>query len=226
VNSILLLALTSGAFAKHFEPVSSVVKASPDAVKAAAVATAVAEGYAIESEGQFQIVFQKNMSGVGGFFANALLAPPACSSISPRWIFTLIFLPGADGVSITTHTELEHATSLCVRTRENRDRNESQHVTNFLAKVKGAAEQVQETPKPAPSPDNSGPAAISPAPVTTAQPAQAQIQPAATTAKPTAEAGTAAAAASESIQDDSLGAVARRVREKKQAQEQASPPKQ
>src|SRR5207253_7746952 len=94
---------------------------APEAVKAAAVAQAVSEGWMIESEGQFQIVLTKPMNTVGGIFTAALLSPRACSGIRPRYLFTLLFVPAADGVNLTTHKEMEHADGFCHPARDNWD---------------------------------------------------------------------------------------------------------
>src|SRR6184192_112339 len=105
----VMLMLTGFSFAKRKPPMTIALHAAPDAVKAAAVAQAVSEGWSIESEGQFQIVFTKPMNTVGGIFTSALLSPSACSGIRPRYLFTLLFVPTADGVNVTTHKEMEHA---------------------------------------------------------------------------------------------------------------------
>src|SRR5207248_8242108 len=106
-----MLILSTFSFAKRKPPVTISLHAAPEAVKAAAVAQAVSEGWMIESEGQFQIVFTKPMNAVGGIFTSALLSPSACSGIRPRYLFTLVFVPATDGVNVTTHKEMEHATA-------------------------------------------------------------------------------------------------------------------
>lgn len=99
----VMLMLTAFSFAKRKPAMTIYVHAAPEAVKAAAVAQAVSEGWMIESEGQFQIVLTKPMGTVGGIFTASLLSPRACSGIRARYLFTLLFVPAADGVNLTTH---------------------------------------------------------------------------------------------------------------------------
>jgi hypothetical protein len=211
----VLLTCTASA-AKKFEPITVIIKASPEAVKAAAVTQAVAEGYAIEQEGQFQIVFQKNMTGAGGFFTAVLLSPPACASFSPRWIFTVLFVPGPAGVTVTTHTEQEHADTLCRPARQNLDKDSARHVTKFLELVQGKAEQMQQSVAPKPEAAPTAPPAVVPAavPATPASP-----PPQTTTTQPPIHPQPTVTPVAADPQDQSLGEIARRARAKKAKQE-------
>ena len=203
-------------------------------MKAATVASAVAEGYGIEQEGQFQIVFQKNMTGVGGFMTSLLLSPSACTSFSPRWLFTVMFIPSTDGVTVTTHTEQEHADTLCRPARQNYDKMDVRHATAFLETIRGKAEQMQQatSPKQDPQPPQSvpasqaGPPRVDPSHLAAAQPpAQTVDQPApvVATREPAPQPPSSITVSMD--QDQSLGEVARRARAKKAKQEAEVAPK-
>lgn len=137
------LILAASASAKKAEPITVSVKAPVDKVKAAAVQEAVAEGYRIEQDGEFQMVFTKTMDGKAGFFTSALLSPPACSSIQPRWLLTVLFVPNQDAIAVESHSEYEHAGPLCRPVRQELDgKNVRQFTENFLGKVKSRSEQA------------------------------------------------------------------------------------
>jgi hypothetical protein len=142
----VMLMLTAFSFAKRKPAMTISVHAAPETVKAAAVAQAVSEGWMIESEGQFQIVFTKPMNTVGGIFTAALLSPSACSGIRPRYLFTLLFLPVADGVNLTTHKEMEHADGFCHPARDNWDDQNRKYAESFLGKIKSASEGGSTAP--------------------------------------------------------------------------------
>jgi PEGA domain len=140
---IILLLLCSVAFARSQPPVAVVVKAPVDSVKANTVQLATADGYTIDQEGQFQIVFAKNITGKGGFMTNMLMAPSACSGISPRYLMTVMFVPGQDGVTLRPVMQYEHAGPLCRPVRENLDgKNVHQNIEAFAQGVKTKSEQA------------------------------------------------------------------------------------
>jgi hypothetical protein len=62
--------------------VAVLVKASVEAVKSNTVQLAIAEGYTMDHEGQFQIVFAKNISVRAELFL--LAVPPTIDSVQPR----------------------------------------------------------------------------------------------------------------------------------------------
>ena len=139
---IILLLLCSVAFAKSQPPIAIVVKAPVDSVKANTVQLAAARGYTIDQEGQFQIVFAMNMNGKAGFMTNMLLTPSACSNISPRYLMTVMFVPGQDGVTLRPVMQYEHAGPLCRPVRENLDgKNVHQNMEDFVQSVKAKSEQ-------------------------------------------------------------------------------------
>ena len=142
----VMLMLTAFSFAKRKPTMTIYVHAAPEAVKAAAVAQGVSEGWMIESEGQFQIVFTKPMNTVGGIFTASLLSPSACSGIRPRYLFTLLFVPVADGVNLTTHKEMEHADGFCHPARDNWDDQNRKYAESFLGKIKSASEGGSTAP--------------------------------------------------------------------------------
>jgi len=144
----VMLMLTAFSFAKRKPAMTIYVHAAPEAVKAAAVSQAASDGWVIESEGQFQIVFTKPMNTVGGIFTAALLSPSACSGIRPRYLFTLLFVPVADGVNLTTHKEMEHATAFCHPARDNWDDQNRKSSESFLSKIKSASEGGSPAPTP------------------------------------------------------------------------------
>src|ERR1035437_6222952 len=147
--AILLLAFSVTAFAaKQNPPAATTVNASVDAARSAAVAQAASNGFMLEQEGQFQIVFTKNMTGAAGFFTNMLLSPSACSSISPRWFVTVMFVPISAGVTVQAISQYEHAGPLCQRVRENFDgKKQRQDIEDFLQRIKVAAEQSVQRPQ-------------------------------------------------------------------------------
>src|SRR5438132_14203768 len=177
----VMLMLTAFSFAKRKPAMTIYVHAAPEAVKAAAVAQAVSEGWMIESEGQFQIVLTKPMNTVGGIFTAALLSPRACSGIRPRYLFTLLFVPAADGVNLTTHKEMEHADGFCHPARDNWDDQNRKYAESFLGKIKSASEGGSTAPT---APNNP---AVEPAAAVAQTPdASAKKQPSSTS--PSAEA--------------------------------------
>ena len=101
----------------------------------------------LEQEGQFQIVFTKNMTGAAGFFTNMLLSPSACSSISPRWFVTVMFVPISAGVTVQAISQYEHAGPLSQRVRENFDGKKQRQDEDFLQRIKVAAEQSVQRPQ-------------------------------------------------------------------------------
>lgn len=135
------------AFATKHSPVSVTITAPVETVRSTAVALASANGYVIEQEGQFQIVFTKDMSGASGFFTNLLLAPPACSSISPRWLLTVMFVPGTDGVTLHAVSQYEHAGPFCQPVRENFDNRKARdEIQAFFDQIRTHAETAATTP--------------------------------------------------------------------------------
>jgi len=181
----VMLMLTAFSFAKRKPTMTIYVHAAPEAVKAAAVAQGVSEGWMIESEGQFQIVFTKPMNTVGGIFTASLLSPSACSGIRPRYLFTLLFVPVADGVNLTTHKEMEHADGFCHPARDNWDDQNRKYAESFLGKIKSASEGGSTAPT---APNTTG---VEPA-TTVAQTPNASAKRQPSSISPTAEAKSAA----------------------------------
>jgi hypothetical protein len=143
---IILLLLCSVAFAKSQPQVAVVVKAPVESVKANTVQLAAADGYTIDQEGQFQIVFARNITGKAGFMTNMLMAPSACSNISPRYLMTVMFVPGQDGVTLRPVMQYEHAGPLCRPVRENLDgKNVHQNMEAFAQGIKTKSEQAAST---------------------------------------------------------------------------------
>jgi hypothetical protein len=148
---LILLLFCSVAYAKSEPPVAVLVKAPVEAVKSNTVQLAIAEGYTIDHEGQFQIVFAKNISGRAGFMTNMLLAPSACSGISPRYLMTVMFVPGQEGITVRPALEYEYAGPLCRPVRSNMDgKNVHQNMQAFSQAVKAKSEQAASA---APSPE-------------------------------------------------------------------------
>jgi hypothetical protein len=139
---MIVVLLSLAAFAKSQPAVEVLVNAPVDAVKTNAVQLATADGYVIDQEGQFQIVFAKNMTGKAGFMTNMLSTPSACSSIAPRYLLTILFVPGQTGVTLRSRMEYEHAGALCRPERSTLDgKNVHQYTENFFQQVKIRSEQ-------------------------------------------------------------------------------------
>jgi hypothetical protein len=148
-QAFILLLLCSVAFAKSQPPIAVVVKAPVDSVKANAVQLATADGYTIDQEGQFQIVFARNITGKAGFMTNMLVTPSGCSSISPRYLMTVMFVPGQDGVTLRPVMQYEHAGPLCRPVRDNLDgKNVHETMEAFAQSVKTKSEQTANTVSP------------------------------------------------------------------------------
>lgn len=148
---IALMLLPASLVAAKQEPVTVVVIASADAVKSNAVRVAIAQGYTIDQEGQFQLVFAKNMTGAGSFVTKMLVTPSACTSITPRWLITVIVVPGQDSVTLNARSEYEHAGPLCRPVRETPDgKNVRQQIERFLQNIKSASERPATTTAPPP----------------------------------------------------------------------------
>jgi hypothetical protein len=138
---VLALGLSVSAFAAKQPPVSVTVGAPFDAVRGAAVSVATANGYILDREGQFQITFTKNMTGMAGFVTNLLLTPSACSEITPRWLLTVVFAPGQNGVTLHAVSQYEHAGPFCQPVRDNLDgKKPRQQIEAFFEQIKETAE--------------------------------------------------------------------------------------
>ncbi len=141
---VLSLGIAITASAAKKEPVSATVRAPVDIVRAAAVSQATRSGYVVEEEGQFQIVFAKRMTGFAGLLTSAMLSPSACTSISPRWLLTVTFALGTDGVMLRTVSQEEHAGPFCRPVRDDFDNKRTRaDIERFLQIVKSASEQQQ-----------------------------------------------------------------------------------
>jgi hypothetical protein len=217
---LAVLALSLSASAKKFQPLTVTIKASPEAVKAAAVSQAIADGYAIESEGQFQIVFQKNMKGVGGFLTSAFLSPTGCRSFSPRWLLTVLFVPEAEGVTVTTHYEQEHADTLCRPARQSWDKDGAREISKYLELVQSKAEQMAKTSAPA-APPVSAAAETKPVPAVPATAPAPAVAPVTQTTPAPAVTPAVQTQPTPQPQELSLGEIARQQREKKKAAQDA-----
>ncbi len=136
---VLLCSVVLHAKKKPVIPFS--VSAAPEAVKQAVIAQAVADGYHVENDSQFQIVLTKDMNRVAGLFAAGLLSPGACAGITPRYLFTVILVPSGDGTDVTTHYDMEHASGFCHPVRRNEDKQHQKYFADFMAKVKQATEK-------------------------------------------------------------------------------------
>jgi len=144
---MILLLLCSVAFAKSQPQSVILVNAPVDAVKATTVELTTADGYTIEQDGQFQIVFAKNITGKAGFMTNMLMTPSACSTIAPRYLMTVMFVPGQDGVTLRSALEYEHAGPLCRPVRSSLDgKNSHQYIDNLFQRIKAKSEQVAALP--------------------------------------------------------------------------------
>ncbi|PSH02779.1 MAG: hypothetical protein CXZ00_15630 [Acidobacteria bacterium] len=80
-------------------PVQISVNAGIQTVKSVAVRDLTSSGYSISSEGKFQIVFVKDMTGAAGFMSSLLLSPSACSDTKPHVYLTLSFVDVQNGTS-------------------------------------------------------------------------------------------------------------------------------
>jgi hypothetical protein len=142
--SLLLCLASVPAFAKNkSEPFP--IAANPEAVKKAVLAEAVAEGYRVENDSEFQLVLTKDMNKVGGVFAAGLLSPSACAGITPRYLFTVILVPNQQGTDVTAHYEMEHAGGFCRPVRTSEDKQHKKFFEEFMAKVKAASEGQQSS---------------------------------------------------------------------------------
>src|SRR5438445_4775526 len=86
------------------------------------------------------------MITVSGIFIAYLLCPSAFSGIRPLYLFTLLFVPVADGVNLTTHKEMEHADGFCHPARDNWDDQNRKYAESFLGKIKSASEGGSTAP--------------------------------------------------------------------------------
>jgi hypothetical protein len=140
------LILTVGAFAKDKGPISTTISAPMDAVKAAAVTRALKAGFLLDTEGQFQLVFARNMSGGQQVLVQTLASPSACSDIHPRHIITLAVAPG-DQLTVVAQYEYEHAGPFCRSVREPiTDGKVRSQLEKFLADIKADAEAPKTAP--------------------------------------------------------------------------------
>ena len=130
--------------AREKSPVTANVNAPVDTVRAAAVSQAAANGFTLEQEGQFQIVFAKDIRGMAGFLTSMLNSPSACYDVSPRWIITVMFIPETGGVTIQTISQYEYAGALCRPVRQSLDgKKPREALEGFLQSIKTTAEQSQ-----------------------------------------------------------------------------------
>ena len=225
--AVSLLFFATFAFAARKPPVQVTIQAPAQTVREMAVAPAVAAGYTIDSEGQFQIVFMRDMGGAQGFLTQVFLSPPACSSFRPRHLFTMLFVPNRQEVTVTMYYDYEYASALCRPARQRDDNKKVRSaMEGLLANVKTAAEQTVASAKP------ETPAAITADAAQPSDAAQPQLQPVPVSAPQPAQTLITAAPAPQPVnqptpvsltqpqQEPSLGDVARRYRDHKKEQEQ------
>ncbi len=147
IKVLALILISIAAFAKDKGPVTMTTQAPIEAVKAAAVTRALKAGFLLDTEGQFQLVFARNMSGGQQLLVQTLASPTACSDIRPRHIITLAVAPG-DQLTVVAQYEYEHAGPFCRSVREPiTDGKVRSQLEKFLADIKADA----ETPKTAPA---------------------------------------------------------------------------
>lgn len=135
----LALVLASGSLAKNESPSSITISAPADAVKSAVVARLTAHGFHLESDSQFQMVWAKEMNGVSGVLAQAVIGNANCGM--PKLIVDLTFAPQGDSVLVVGQEELDTATTLCTRQRVTlNEKKNREAMASFLSDIKAKAE--------------------------------------------------------------------------------------
>lgn len=149
ISTLFLMALfATTANAKIKPPVQITVNTGSQTVKSVAVRDLTSSGYVISSEGQFQIVFVKDMTGAAGFMSSLLLSPSACQDIKPHLYLTLSFVDTSNGTTVTISAQIEHAGALCRDVRENVDDNKTRaNVNGILERIKDEAEITPSLPE-------------------------------------------------------------------------------
>lgn len=130
------------ASAKEKAPVSTTISASADTVKAQIVARMIAHGYRIDSDGQFQMVFAKDMNGGDGVLTQLMVGNANCGM--PKRIVNLTFAPQGDALLVVVSEQIDHATTLCTRERLEMDgKKDREEMSAFLSDIKAKSEAAQ-----------------------------------------------------------------------------------
>ena len=149
--AIILLLVPALALARDKGPVQGSVAAPVDMIKSIALSRALSAGFMLESEGQFQLVFTKNMGTGRSMLTQLMVTPSACYSIQPRDVLTMAFIPG-NPVQVTMIYQYEHAGPFCQRVREQVNGGKiRQGLENLLSGIRSGAEQQTRVEDRAPS---------------------------------------------------------------------------
>jgi len=138
---VLALVLFGGlAYAKDKPPIQATIQAPIETVKGIAMSRALAAGFLLDSEAQFQLTFAKNMSEGQSLVVQALGSPAACAAIHPRHILTIALAPG-DQTLIVAAYQYEHAGPFCRTVRESiNDGKVRKQLEDLVGRIKADAE--------------------------------------------------------------------------------------
>jgi len=204
VSTILITFLFGVSYGKDKAPTGVEIKAPAQTVKASIIRGMIGQGWTIDSEGEFQLVFSRNMDG-----------PSACTDVQPKDFmrFTLVENQGSTFVSASSKSE--HAGPSCRDVRENTNQKAMHKILTDLKT------QVEST---TPEPEMPTAVAFTPEAATVIQPSPSTLSPppasipSVAVAPPVDRSSLNVTLPSAEEEEESLGAAARRARAKKAAE--------
>ena len=205
VSAILITFLVGVSYGKDKAPTGVEIKAPAQTLKASIVRGMIGQGWTIASEGEFQLVFSRNMNGSS-----------ACTDIQPKDFMRFTLVENQGSTFVSASSESEHAGPSCHGVRENNINQKAMH--KILTDLKTEAESAT------PEPETATAVAFTPATATAMQPSPSTLSPppaaipSVAVAPPVDRSSLNVTLTSTSLEEESLGVAARRAREKKAAE--------
>ncbi len=205
VSTILITFLVGVSYGKDKAPAGVEIKAPAQTAKASIMRGMIGQGWTLDSEGEFQLVFSRNMNGAS-----------ACTDIQPKDFMRFTLVENQGSTFVSASSESEHAGPSCRNVRENDTNQKAMH--KILTDLKT---QVEST-----TPESEMPTAVAftPETATVMQPSPSTLSPppasipSVAVAPPVDRSSLNVTLPSTAEQEESLGAAARRAREKKAAE--------
>ncbi|HTC92226.1 MAG TPA: hypothetical protein VK699_02100 [Terriglobales bacterium] len=200
--TILITFLAGVSYGKDKAPTSVEIKAPAQTVRATIVRGMTGQGWTIDSEGEFQLVFSRNTN-----------SPSTCTDIQPRDFIRFTLAENQDSTLVLASSGSEHAGPFCRDVRENTNQKAMRKI---LTDLKALAESTT------PEPETPSAAAFTPATAAVIQPSASPLSPppaaipSAAVAPPVDRSSLNVTLTSAGVEEEeSLGVAARRAREKK-----------
>jgi hypothetical protein len=204
VSAVLITFLVGVSYGKDKVPTGVEIKAPAQTVKASIVREMIGQGWTIDSEDQFQLVFSRNMNGSS-----------ACTDIQPKDFMRFTLVENQGSTFVSASSESDHAGPSCRDVRVNTNQKAMHRILTDLKT------QVEST-----TPESETPTAVAftPATATGIQPSPSTLSPppaaipSVAVAPPVDRSSLNVTLPSAGGEEESLGVAARRAREKKAAE--------